>query len=276
MKKFLRKIVLLIRRIFADEITVYSAQASFYIIISAFPFVMLLMSLIGFIVPISSETVIEWINTICPEAIRPTVVSLANELFEKSISLISVTALTAIWSASRGIAALERGVRRVYRTKRSSNFIADGLMSIIYTLMFMALIFATLILLVFGNLIGELLDRIIHFSLADAILIKGIFSFSLMTLAFQSMYYFFNKRQSKFNKNLAGAAFSALGWIIFSNFYSIYIENIANYSYIYGSLTAIVLLMLWLYFCVIIFLIGAEINKLVYQNHKIERRVKNE
>ncbi len=276
MKKFLRKIVLLIRRIFADEITVYSAQASFYIIISVFPFVMLLMSLVGFIVPISSETVIGWINTICPEAIRPTVVSLANELFEKSISLISVTALTAIWSASRGIAALERGVKRVYRTRKNPNFIIDGLMSIIYTLMFMALIFVTLILQVFGTLIGELIDKVVHFSLADAILIKGIFSFALMTLVFQLMYYFFNKRQTKFNKHLSGAAFSALGWILFSNFYSIYIENIANYSYIYGSLTAIVLLMLWLYFCVIIFLIGAEINKLVYHNNKFERGVTNE
>ncbi len=271
MKKFVRKIVLLIRRCFADEITVYSAQASFYIIISVFPFVMLLMSLIGFIVPISSQTMIEWINTICPEAIRPTVILLADELFAKSISLISVTALTAIWSASRGIAALERGVKRVYKTKRNSNFIADGLMSILYTFMFMALIFVTLILQVFGNLIGELLNKYIHFSITDIILIRGIFSFSLMTLVFQSMYYFFNKRQLRFNKNLAGAAFSAIGWIAFSNIYSVYIENIANYSYIYGSLTAIVLLMLWLYFCVMIFLIGAEINKLVYQNNKLER-----
>ncbi len=271
MKKFIRKTVLLIRRSFADEITVYSAQASFYIIISVFPFVMLLMSLVGFIVPISSETVVDWINTICPEAIKPTIIALADELFAKSISIISVTALTAMWSASRGIAALERGVKRVYKTKKGSNFIMDGLMSILYTFMFMALIFATLILQVFGNLIGELIYKYIHFSLTDTILIKGIFSFSLMTLVFQSMYYFFNKRQSRFNKNLVGAAFSSIGWILFSNIYSIYIENIANYSYIYGSLTAIVLLMLWLYFCVIIFLIGAEINKLVYQSRKIER-----
>ncbi len=271
MKKFIRKTVLLVRRCFADEITVYSAQASFYIIISVFPFVMLLMSLVGFIVPISSETVVDWINTICPDAIKPTVIALANELFEKSISIISVTALTAMWSASRGIAALERGVKRVYKTKKGSNFIIDGLMSILYTFMFMALVFVTLILQVFGNLIGELMYKYIHFSLTDTILIKGIFSFCLMTLVFQSMYYFFNKRQTRFNKNLVGAAFSSIGWMIFSNIYSIYIENIANYSYIYGSLTAIVLLMLWLYFCVIIFLIGAEINKLVYQRHKIER-----
>lgn len=267
MKKFIRFLVRLIRRIFADEITVYSAQASFYIIISAFPFIMLLMSLIGFIIPISSQSVIDWINAIFPDAIKPTIITLADEIFTKSVSLVSVSALTALWSASRGIAALERGVKRVYRTKRNPNLIADGFMSIIYTFMFIALIFATLILQVFGNLIRDIMIKYIHFSLTDMVLIKGVFSFAFMTLIFQLMYYFFNKRQSKFNKTLPGAAFSALGWIIFSNIYSVYIENIANYSYIYGSLTAVVLLMLWLYFCVVIFLIGAEINNLIYKRY---------
>lgn len=267
MKGLLKNISLLIKRIFADEITVYSAQASFYIIISTFPFVMLLMSLVGFVFPVSVGTVSEWINTICPEAIRPTVAVLADELFSKSVSLISLTALTAMWSASRGIAALERGVKRVYKTKRNSSFIVDSLMSVLYTIMFMALVFATLILQVFGNTISEWLNEYIHFTATDNMLIRGLFSFALMTLTFQMMYYFFNKRQSRFNTNLPGAAFSALGWIAFSNIYSLYIENIANYSYIYGSLTAIVLLMLWLYFCVIIFLIGAEINKLIYKSN---------
>lgn len=270
MKKILRYVSRLIKRIFADEITVYSAQASFYIIISVFPFVMLLMSLIGFIMPISSQNIMDWINTICPAAIKPTVVTLANEIFDKSVSLVSLSALTALWSASRGIAALERGVKRIYKTKRSSNLIADGLMSVLYTFMFIALILATLILQVFGNLISDLILKYIHFSLTDIVLIKGVFSFAVMTLVFQLMYYFFNKRQSRFHKALPGAMFSAIGWIVFSNIYSVYIDNMSNYSYIYGSLTAIVLLMLWLYFCVIIFLIGAEINNLTRK--KIERR----
>lgn len=271
MKKLYNNIKLLINRIFDDEITVYSAQASFYIVISTFPFVMLLMSLIGFITPISVDSVINWINGLFPVAIRSTVISLASEVFEKSVSLISVSALTALWSASRGIASLERGVKRVYRTKPSKNPFANILMSIIYTFIFMALIFATLILQVFGNILTQWLNNYIHFSTTDVLLIRGVFSFALMTLFFQLMYYFFNNRQAKFNKNLPGAAFCAAGWIIFSNLYSIYIDNFANYSYIYGSLTAVVLLMLWLYFCVNIFLIGAELNKLIYKNMTKER-----
>lgn len=272
MKNFLRFLSRLIKRIFSDEITVYSAQASFYIIISVFPFVMLLMSLASFFLPFSTQSIMGWINAACPSAIKPTVVSLADELFAKSVPLVSVTAFTALWSSSRGIAALERGVRRVYRTKRTSSFIADVLMSFLYTFMFIAMILATLILQVFGNLIGGLMLKYMHFSIADKILIKVVFLFAILTVVFQLMYYFFNKRQSKFGKNLPGAAFSAIGWMVFSNIYSIYIDNIANYSYIYGSLTAIVLLMLWLYFCVIIFLTGAEINSLLRK--KTERRKK--
>jgi membrane protein len=228
------------------------------------------MSLIGFIMPVSSQNIMDWINTICPAAIKPTVVTLANEIFDKSVSLVSLSAFTALWSASRGIAALERGVKRIYKTKRSSNLIADALMSVLYTFMFIALILATLVLQVFGNLISDLILKYIHFSITDIVLIKGVFSFAVMTLVFQLMYFFFNKRQSRFHKALPGAVFSAIGWIAFSNIYSVYIDNMSNYSYIYGSLTAIVLLMLWLYFCVIIFLIGAEINNL--SRKKIERR----
>lgn len=269
MKNVLRYLSRLIKRIFSDEITVYSAQASFYIIISAFPFVMLLMSLASFFPPFSTQTMMDWINAVCPSAIKATVISLANELFAKSVPLVSVAAVTALWSSSRGIAALERGVRRVYRTRRSSSLVADALMSLLYTFMFIAMILATLILQVFGNLISGLMIKYIHFSITDKILIKGVFLFAVLTVVFQLMYYFFNKRQSRFGKNLPGAVFSAVGWVAFSKIYSIYIDNIANYSYIYGSLTAIVLLMLWLYFCVIIFLIGAEINNLTERRKRV-------
>lgn len=172
MKNVLRYLSRLIKRIFSDEITVYSAQASFYIIISAFPFVMLLMSLASFFPPFSTQTMMDWINAVCPSAIKATVISLANELFAKSVPLVSVAAVTALWSSSRGIAALERGVRRVYRTRRSSSLVADALMSLLYTFMFIAMILATLILQVFGNLISGLMIKYIHFSITDKYILR--------------------------------------------------------------------------------------------------------
>ena len=94
-----KNVVRLIKDVADDELTVYAAQASYYIIISAFPFAMLLLSLVGFVMPDQKQTIIETVQAIVPEMLRPTVSVLGDELFEKSVSLISLSALTSLWTA---------------------------------------------------------------------------------------------------------------------------------------------------------------------------------
>lgn len=252
----------LLKKIVGDKITLYSAQASFYIIISIFPFIMLLMSLMGYFINIPEQTIMRNIVAFLPETVIPTVSEIADELFGKSIKVASVTAITALWSASRGIAAVERGIREVYNTPSRKIFIADYAASVVYTVIFMAAMFLTLAIQVFGNVIIGFVEKYIVFTSTEIVLIKGVLFFTLMCLIFQLMYYLFDSRRERFAYHLPGAAFSAIGWMIFSNIYSVYIDNFANYSFIYGSLTAVVLMMLWLYFCVMILLLGAELNVL--------------
>lgn len=249
LKKFITDIA-------ADELTVYSAQASYYITVSAFPFIMMMISLTGFFIP--RETVFSAISNIIPEIIKPVILKLVDELLEKSVSLISFGAVTALWSASRGVAAVERGICRVYETGKKRNFIASALYSIVYTLLFMGVLILTLLFQVFGDLIIEFLDINRY-----AILLRGIIFFCVAVIVFCLMYYIFSGREKGFLKHLPGAVVSAFGWILFSRLYSVYIENFSNYSYIYGSLTAVVLMLLWIYVCVIILLFGAEVNKLM-------------
>ena len=250
--------------IMEDQITVYSAQASFYLIISVFPFVMLLISLVGYFIPIPERTIIASLEAFLPDTVKPAVAVIADELFGKSIHVISVTAITALWSASRGIAAVERGIRKVYKTPGRKLFIADYAASVVYTVIFIVAILLTLVLQVFGNVIIDFAEKYIVFNATEIVLIKGVLFFVTMCIIFQLMYYIFDRRRIKMKFHMPGAAFSTAGWMIFSNIYSIYIDNFANYSYIYGSLTAVVLLMLWLYFCVMILLLGAELNSYIY------------
>ena len=268
MLKLYKRIEKIIAEIFADQITVYSAQASFYLIISAFPFVMLLISLIGYFMPIPKQSIIASVEAFLPDTVKPALSVVADELFGKSIRVVSVTAITALWTASRGIAAVERGIRKVYKTPDRTIFIAEYAASIVYTVIFIAIILLTLVLQVFGNVIVDFAEKYIVFNGTEIVLIKGVLFFIMMCFVFQLMYYIFDRRRIKIKFHLPGAAFSAAGWMIFSNIFSIYIDNFANYSYIYGSLTAVVLMMLWLYFCVMILLLGAEINSCIY-NKKI-------
>lgn len=260
MLKLYKNIERIIKNIADDRLTLFSAQASYYIIISAFPFIMLLISLAGFILPIDRHSFSITINAFVPKTIQQIVSLLTEELFEKSIPILSVTALTTLWSSSRGIASIERGVLKVYSIPENKNFIFSSLLSIVYTVMFIAILLATLFIGVFGNAILEIINEHITFSVTEIFFIKSILLFALICSIFHLMYYFFARRQIPFRKHIPGAVFSSLGWLVFSKLFSVYIDNFANYSYIYGSLTAVVLLMLWLYFCVMILLCGAELN----------------
>ncbi|MCR5837688.1 MAG: YihY/virulence factor BrkB family protein, partial [Lachnospiraceae bacterium] len=129
--------------------------------------------------------------------------------------------------------------------------------------------------LVFGNSIYKSL--MIRYPVLDFFnrfytLARYLIVFIILTLFFISIYKMGNRLYS-FTDMLPGALFTSLGWMIYSYFFSIYIDNFSNYSYIYGSLTAIIFIMLWMYFCMYIMFIGAEINLYIY-NHS-ERPDKN-
>ena len=267
MNKLYNRIKEIASEIKSHQITVYAAQASFYLIISVFPFIMLLLSLVGYFVVIPKQTIVELLKGIFPDAVSPVISVITDELFGKSIQVVSVSAIMALWSASRGFAALERGIRHVYNTPRRKIFAADYASSVMYTLIFIVVIVLTLILQVFGNVLIGMVERYIVFNQTEIVFIKGVLFFVLMCLVFQFMYYIFDRRRKKLKKHLPGAVFSTAGWMIFSNLFSIYIDNFADYSYIYGSLAAVVLLMLWLYFCVMILLLGAELNNYMQKKY---------
>ena len=94
---------------------------------------------------------------------------------------------------------------------------------------------------------------------------RGFILFGMLTFFFALLYTFLPRKKPrlKFLKQLPGAVAAAACWMIFTYIYTVYIENFSNYSYVYGSLTAVVFLMLWLYFCMNIFLFGAQLNKML-------------
>ena len=190
--------------------------------------------------------------------------AIINEIFYKaSGSVISITAISSVWSASRGIAAIERGTRNVYHTPTRSVFILDVFASFVYTFAFIIVMILLLALFVFGNSIIrflELKSGVLCWILSKASWSKWLLTFTFLTVFFAVIYMAFSGRKMQLKRHFPGAVFTTVGWIVFSVLFSFYIENFENYSYLYGSLAAIVLMMLWVYACMIIFLIGGEIN----------------
>ena len=249
-------------RIYEDKVTVYAAQASFFVVLSSVPFLSLLVSVISLFT--SSDIQNIFYNYSFSEG----TIAIIDALFinlptAPKISLLSFSAIVTLWSASRGTSAIRRGIETVYISESSNNFLFQRFKGLISTLTLILLVVATIVLLLFGDFIGSLF---VNIRVTDIILRwRTPFLMLFMSILFTTTYVSSAKRSQTMKSSvlaqLPGAFFASVGWIVFSYFYSLYINNFPNASYIYGSLAAICLIMLWLYFCMIILLLGAELNK---------------
>lgn len=263
----IKKIAALCRRISGkiqkDAVGAYSAQAAFFVILSAIPFLIVLLTMIK-LLPITEEEAFSAMAGFLPSAIHEYVGVAILEVFQKtSTTLLSISIITALWSASKGFMAIIRGLSAISGNPVISNYFLARFMSVFYTIVFLVVIILTLTLLGFGNQIYLLIQYSFP-KMADAaflvISLRTAFSLLALFLYFLLLYVFIPRRKTKVRYALPGALVSACGWLGFSYLYAFYIDRLANYSAMYGSLTAIVLCMVWLYACMYIVFIGAEVN----------------
>jgi membrane protein len=246
-----------------DHISAFSAQAAFFLIMSIVPFLSLLLTLIKYL-PISQAMLLDTVINVTPVPFEPLVTTILEELFAKSNgAILSVSVLVAIWSAAKGVLAIVRGLQAVYHVNESRNYFVLRFISAIYTVIFVTAIILTLLLLVFSNQIYYALKTDFP-TAADFISIfikqKFLLALCLLTLFFLVVYKLVRRSNNSFISLIPGAVIAALSWIVFSYAFSVYIDKFSDFSYTYGSLTTIVLLMLWVYFCMYLLFIGAEIN----------------
>lgn len=240
-----------------DEINVYAAHASFFIILGFFPFTMLLLTLIQFIPSVEKSDLLTFLVDVMPDLLDSLMVRIVDDLYLKSPgTMLSFTAVLALWSAARGMMGIEQGLNRIWDSKNQRSYVLRRMVSSFYTLLFTIVCTISLFLLVLGNSIQKFLP-IMH----DIISFRGLLAIILFLTVFAGIYTFLPQKKLNACSQLPGAVFSAAGWIIFSYLFSFYFTNFSNFSYMYGSLTAVLLLMLWLYICICIFFLGAEINR---------------
>jgi len=262
----IRKIRSFTSKLRDDSVSAFAAQAAFFIILSFFPFVMFLLTLLNYL-PVSAVNLQEFISGILPETVSNVLNSILAELVIKSSgTVLSVTVVAALWSASRGMLALIRGLNAVYGLKETRNYFLIRGISVLYTTSFAILLIATLLLLVFGNQLYNLIMTEFPVLGELALLIMSLRSLATLTilsLFFLLMYLVIPNRKSHILKELPGVILTTGGWLGFSFLFSFYIDHMSGYTYTYGSLTTLAICMLWLYFCMYLLFIGAEFNTLL-------------
>lgn len=263
LKKIYKNLKSFTRQLTLDHVNAYAAQSAFFIIIAIFPLLMLLLTLIRY-TPVTEQDLIKSALAFMPDTLDPLIEQIISEMYSNSnFAIISISAVAALWSASTGILAIIRGFNSVFGIDEKRNYFHLRLIACFYTFVLLILILLALGLMVFGNSLLRLFDNNMHliYEIAEFILsLRGIYIPIIFTIAFVNVYRIVPNKGYSFFDYLPGSLFTSLGWIIFSYVYAIYVDNFAGSTYIYGSLTTVVLLMLWIYICMYILFMGAAIN----------------
>lgn len=278
MREKIQQVRPVFRQISDLHISVYAGNATFYLIISLFPAIMLLLALLQY-TPVTAADLIDAISGAIPSPLEPLVDYLLSDLYSagSAITIISVTAVSGVWLASRSVMGVLYGLNAVYQVKETRNFFHLRLIAVVYMVALMIALVLTLVLHVFGQRLQALLTAQIPFLgevFSAALSLRVLVLIGLLTLVFTSCFMALPNRKSRLRSAVPGALLAAVGWVVFSSIFSFYLNYFSNYSLFFGSLTTFVVALLWLFFCMNILFYGALCNVWLEPlwAHRTERR----
>lgn len=255
------------RRVKDDNISAHASSAAFFLFISLIPMLLLTCALLPY-TPIREATLMKFLVGILPTHMDAFAITVIEDIYGKSTGIISITAVITLWAASKGTFALIRGLNVVNEVEETRNYFWLRIKAGIDTIVFLVMIILSLLIVVFGNVFLRLLLK--YFP--DIVFVRMIFQYLryiivwfVLTLLFVLLYVWLPNKRPKVKSQFAGAFFTSTGWIVFSWFFSIYIDNFSSFT-MYGSLASIIIIMVWLYCCMYIMLMGAEINRITDGN----------
>ena len=179
-------------------------------------------------------------------------------------TVLSLSAVAALWSASRGMYSFLMGLNAVYEVKENRGYLKTRLLSVGYTFAFLLVLVLTLVLHVFGADILRLLHGLpIPTFLLNLLDMRVFVLLVLQTALFCGMFMVLPNEKNSLRESLPGALLTSIGWQVFTNVYSVYSQRFTAYASIYGSVYVVALGMLWLYFCICIVFYGGVCNKIL-------------
>lgn len=246
-----------------QKVTPHAAATGYFIVLSVFPLLVLVLALLRY-TGLQVETLTYLLEGFLPDALMPAARRLILSTYQNtSGTVVSLSALTGLWSASRGVYGLLTGLNAIYGVKENRGYFYIRAVSVGYTFLFLLMLVVTLVLNVFGTTLLHWLPLentgLLQFlwELTDW---RFLLMLLLQTALFTAMFMALPNCRNTFRESLPGAVLASLGWLIFSDLYSVYIQHFSGYANIYGSVYGIAFSMLWLYFCLSIVFYGGALN----------------
>lgn len=252
-----------------QNISAYAASIAFFFFLSVVPMLILICTILPF-TPLTQENLVSAVTDLTPDMLDPLAISLISDVYNRSAGILSVAAIATVWSAGKGVMALMQGLNVVNGVEDTRNYFLIRLIASFYTVVMLVVVILSLFFMVFGNqLVTLALHRIPRLETLVSFVMnfRFIFVWAILTLLFAAIYAYVPDKKLKFKEQLFGAVFSAVVWSVFSWGFSVYLTYGNTYG-IYGSLSIIIIVLLWLYFCMYITLIGAYLNRYFYADEQ--------
>ncbi|MCI8712633.1 MAG: YihY/virulence factor BrkB family protein [Ruminococcus sp.] len=272
MKKFghMKNKVLKVLAIISSHHTgAYAAQAAYFFMLSLIPIIILLITMVQF-TTVSQEEVLETVMQIFPTSVEGMVRSIVMEVYRQSGATISLSVIMVVWSAGKGVLSITSGLNCIYDNTETRNYVFLRLRASLYTVLFIVAIVLSLVLSGFGNSIALLVQKhvpVVAPFIDFIIQIRTHLNLVVLILFGAMVYKYLPNRKddakTTMRQQLPGALFSACGWLLLSMVFSIYLDIFKGFSSMYGSMTTIILIMIWLYMCMYVILLGGEMNAIL-------------
>lgn len=259
------------------NISAFAAGTAFFLFLSLIPALMLLCAVIPY-TPLTEAGLMRVVTDLAPDMLDAMLISMIAEIYDKSIGIVSLTAIVTFWSAGKGILALMRGLNAINDVEEDRNYFVLRIVASFYTVMILIVILISLLIMVFGKLVVQIIADIFPESVyifEAAMHFRIVVVWAILAVVIGLVYAYVPGRKTCLKRQLPGAVVAAVGWSLITWGFSIYVEDFNGLT-AYGKMTTVIILMLWLYFCMYIVLMGALFNhyyKRIFRSFTVKKRI---
>ena len=244
------------------NIASYASSMAFFFFLSLVPMLIVICAVLPY-TPLTEENLVNAVTGVTPDTVDALIRSLIDEVYRKSSGTLSIALIVTIVSAGKGALALMRGLNAINDVEEKRNFITIRLIASFYTVVMLVVMILFLVVMVFGGqLVNLILYRVpqLQYLVSLYMEFRFIVVWVFLTPLFAAVYTFVPDKKLNFRDQIPGACFTSVVWSIFSWGFSLYVNRSGAYS-VYGSLSIIVIIMIWMYAGMYIIMLGAYLNQ---------------
>lgn len=264
----------MVKNYFAHNVGKNRAALAYYLLFAIFPLMIFASNLLGFL-QLDVYAITQQLARILPQEITRLLTAYLQHInASSSITLLGFSLVFSVWFPYRAVKGLVKDVRTAYGLPHIHGQLGFYIKQLAYTLLLLAALAVSLVVSVLGQRLLQYLFAILPGEIAQAVQFllpvwrysRFMLAAAVMYTAIVSLYGLSLEKIPTAAAVLPGLLASMAAWLGVSMAFSFYVENFAGYSVIYGTLGAVMALLMWLYLSAIILIMGAELNAILTEN----------